>query len=57
MAEVQVADEGCNAIFTWEAPDDAGSPIEGYLVEVLGQDGTFHALNDCSDQGPEALSC
>lgn len=56
MAEVQVTDEGCNALFTWEAPDDAGSSIEGYLVEVLGQDGTFHALTDC-DQGPESLSC
>ena len=39
-----------------KAPDAAGSPIEGYYVEVLGQDGTFHALTDC-DQGPEALSC
>jgi hypothetical protein len=47
MAEVQVTDEGCDARFTWEAPDDAGSPIEGYLVEVLGEDGTFHALTDC----------
>jgi hypothetical protein len=56
MAEVQVTDEGCDARFTWEAPDDAGSPIEGYNVEVLGQDGTFHALTNC-DQGPEALSC
>jgi hypothetical protein len=56
MAEVQVTDEGCNARFEWEAPDDAGSPIEGYYVEVLGQDGTFHALTDC-DQGPEAHFC
>lgn len=56
MAEVQVTDEGCDARFTWEAPDDAGSDIEGYFVEVLGQDGAFHPLSDC-DQGPEALSC
>jgi hypothetical protein len=54
--EVEVTDEGCNAKFTWKAPNDAGSPIEGYLVEVLSADGTFHALTDC-DQGPESLSC
>ena len=56
MAEVQVSDEGCDARFTWEVPDDAGSSIEEYLVEVLGQDGSFHAITDC-DQGPESLEC
>jgi hypothetical protein len=36
--------------FAWESPAENGSPITEYSIEIQGEDGAWHFLNDCNDR-------
>jgi hypothetical protein len=55
-------DHGPNVIFTWVAPDDMGSPITAYRLEIRKSDGVTFAedLTHCDGSRepiPSALQC
>jgi hypothetical protein len=41
----------------WDAPDNGGSPIIGYRVEVIGSDNEYHSLNNLCESDGENKSC
>ena len=42
---------------SWVAPDDGGSPMVGYRIEVLGKDEEYHSLNNLCETDGESTGC
>jgi hypothetical protein len=47
----------CELAMSWVAPDDGGSPMVGYRIEVLGKDEEYHSLNNLCETDGESTGC
>jgi hypothetical protein len=47
----------CELAMIWTAPDDGGSPIIGFRIEVLGNDDEYHSLNNLCESDGESTNC
>lgn len=46
MGSVRTAEEGCAVNISWAAPDDGGSPLTSYTIEVANRSDSFFPMRD-----------
>lgn len=59
MGTVRTANEGCAINLSWAAPDDSGSPLLSFTIEISNRAGSFFPLREtqCNADNAGAASC